>query len=209
MTRITYAQIAGTAYLGIFFAAIFANFVVLEAIKADPLGTVAQHGTLVRLGIAAFWGTVVLDVVVAWALYRLYEDQPFSGLSTLFRVLHAALMAAALIFLQQVLRPGTVSEILTQVDRFEGVWLIGLFFFGIHLILLARILGNPRWLAMLLTIAGVMYMVDTLAHSLLGNYEAYAGVLLALVALPSVLGEMGFAVWLLIRGGREGDGLDD
>lgn len=47
-----------------------------------------------------------------------------------------------------------------------------------------------------------MYIVDTGAHFVLANYAAYAGIFLALVATPSILGEMAFALWLLIKGGK-------
>ena len=47
-----------------------------------------------------------------------------------------------------------------------------------------------------------MYMVDTAAHFLLSAYNAWAPVFLALVAIPSIIGEMSFAVWLLVKGGR-------
>ena len=81
--------------------------------------------------------------------------------------------------------------------------MIGLFFFGIHLLLLARILGRPKLIAYLLALAGLMYALDTTAHILLPNYEEYAGLFLALVAVPSILGEMGFALWLLFKGGKD------
>ena len=58
-------------------------------------------------------------------------------------------------------------------------------------------------IALFLVIAGIMYMVDTAAHFMLPNYEYYASVFLALVAIPSILGEMSFSVWLLIKGGKE------
>lgn len=38
------AIVAGSSYVVIFFAAIFANFFALEALKLDPLNTVLQHG---------------------------------------------------------------------------------------------------------------------------------------------------------------------
>jgi hypothetical protein len=79
-----------------------------------------------------------------------------------------------------------------------------LFFFGIHLILLGKILGRPRLIGILLALAGTMYMVDTGAHFVLPNYEDHASIFLALVAIPSIAGEMSLAVWLLIRGGKPG-----
>lgn len=194
--------IAGVSYLIIFFAAIFANFFVLGAILEDPLETVQQQYTMVSFGILAFIITVVFDVVVAWALYELYKKHHLSGLSTLFRMMHAAIMGVAIFALPLALASTTAQEILRQVDIFNIIWLIGLFFFGIHLILLGKILGKPKFIAVFLFIAGIMYMVDTTAHFVLPDYEAYASIFLALVAIPSILGEMAFTVWLLVRGGK-------
>jgi hypothetical protein len=197
------AIIAGSSYLVIFFAAIFANFFVLESILQEPLVTIQEHHVLVRFGILAFLVTVVFDVVVAWALYELYKNHHLSGLSTLFRMMHAAIMGVAVFTLPVALMATTDQEILQQVDTFNFIWLIGLFFFGIHLILLGRIIKKPGFIVVFLIIAGIMYMVDTSAHFLLQNYDDYSSIFLALVAIPSIIGEMSFAVWLLLKGGKE------
>jgi hypothetical protein len=41
------------------------------------------------------------------------------------------------------------------------------------------------------------------AHALLSNYADFENLFLAIVAIPSILGELWFAVWLLMRGGKE------
>jgi hypothetical protein len=191
--------IAGSSYLIIFFAAIFANFSVLESISKAPLATIQQSPMMVRLGILAFLFTIVFDVIVAWALNELYKDHLLSNLSTYFRMMHAAIMAVALYSLPFVLNENTDQEILMGVERFKTIWLIGLFFFGAHLILLGNIIKGPRIITVFLVLAGTMYMVDTIAHFLLANYEAYSSIFLALVAVPSIVGEMAFAIWLLAR----------
>jgi hypothetical protein len=197
------ALITGFSYLIIFFAAIFANFFVLESILNDPLITIQQNHLIVRIGILAFLITVVFDVVVAWSLYELYKDHFLSGLSTLFRMMHAAIMGVAIYALVVALGSSTNEAILQQADVFNIIWLIGLFFFGIHLILLGQIISKPGIIAVFLIIAGIMYILDTAAHFLLQNYDEYASVFLALVAIPSILGEMSFTVWLLVKGGKE------
>ena len=58
-------------------------------------------------------------------------------------------------------------------------------------------------LGIVMAIAGTAYVVDTLAYSLLPNYADYASVFLVLVAVPSVIGEFAFAIWLLVRGGKD------
>ena len=47
-----------------------------------------------------------------------------------------------------------------------------------------------------------MYVVDTIAPFLLSNYSDLAPVFLLLVAIPSILGEMSFALFLLFKGGK-------
>lgn len=200
MTPRKLSILAGVSYLVIFFAAIFANFFVIEAILAAPVETVTQNHLMVRFGILAFLLTVVFDVVVAWALYELYKNHFLSGLSTYFRMMHAAIMGVAIFALPVALNASTEQEILRQVDIFNIIWLIGLFFFGIHLILLGRIIQKPKLIAFFLVIAGLMYMIDTGAHILLPNYDEYSSAFLALVAVPSIIGEMSFAIWLLVKG---------
>jgi glucan phosphoethanolaminetransferase (alkaline phosphatase superfamily) len=194
--------IAGISYLIIFFAAIFANFFVLESLLADPLETVQQNNLMVRFGILAFLVAAVFDVVVAWALFEMYKKHAFSNLSTYFRIMHAAIMGVATFALILALKSTTSTEILDYVEVFNILWLIGLFFFGIHLILLGRIIKKPTIIMFFIILAGAMYLLDTAAHFLLANYNEYSSIFLALVAIPSVIGEMSFSVWLLVKGGK-------
>lgn len=194
--------IIGISYMVIFITGIFANFFVIESLPGDPLAFLQQHHIRVRLGIMAFIITVVFDVIIAWALYALYKQHYLSLLSTLFRMMHAVIMAVAIFSLPAVLTSTTEQEILKHVDTFNTIWLIGLFFFGIHLILLGKILNNPKLIALLLAIAGIMYMLDTAAHFLLADYNDYASFFLALVAISGILGEMSFAIWLIVKGGK-------
>ena len=185
----------------IFFAAIFANFFALESIIKAPIETVENDGLIVRIGIIAFLITVVFDVVVAWALRELYRNHSLTVLSTYFRMMHAAIMGVAIFALPLALKETRQDDILLQVEKFNYIWLIGLFFFGIHILLLSKIAIVPRVIKVFLAIAGIMYIIDTVAHFSLSNYSDFASVFLILVAIPSILGEMSFALWLLIKGG--------
>lgn len=195
--------IAGVSYLVIFFSAIYANFFVLEAIIADPVGTVENSSLHISFGALAFLVAAVFDVVVAWALYELYRGNVLSRLSTYFRIMHAVIMGVAVFALPQTLSMTSAEEIQGQITIFNTLWLIGLFFFGVHLILLGRIVKHIAIIPHILVIAGVMYMVDTAAHFTLPNYETYADIFLMLVALPAVAGEMSFSLWLLLQGGKQ------
>lgn len=133
--------LAGISYLIIFFSAIFANFVVVDSILNSPVKTVQEDHMMVRFGIIAFIITVVFDIVVAWALKELYKKSSLTTLSTYFRLMHAAIMGVAICALPIALQESTPQNILKQIEIFNTIWLIGLFFFGIHLILLSRIIS--------------------------------------------------------------------
>lgn len=202
MTNRTLALIAGGSYLGIFFLAIYANFFVLESLISDPVGTVTNNQQHIRFGAMAFLFAAVFDVVVAWVLFVLYKNNQLTQLSTYFRIIHAVLMGAGVYALLAILNLTAADAILAQVDTFNTLWLIGLFFFGFHLILLARIVKHIRIIPYVMALAGVMYIVDTSAHFLMEDYASYADIFLALVAIPSIIGEMAFTIWLLVKGGK-------
>lgn len=190
---------AGISYLVIFVCAIFANFVVVEGVWSAPLEMIQDRSMLVRLWILAFLIAALCDVIVAWVLRELYSEHPLTTLSTYFRVLHATVFGVSVFALVEMLRLETEQEILASLSVFNDIWLIGLFFFGVHLIVLPRIIKLPRLITWMLPIAWVMYMVDTGAHFVLENYQSYADIFLALVAIPSILGEMAFSIWLLFQ----------
>ena len=90
---------------------------------------------------------------------------------------------------------------LLALRAFDFTWVAGLAAFGVHLILLGRLLlltaDGPRVLAWVLVAAGTAYVVDTVAHLALADYEAWSTPFLVLVGLPSVVGELWLTIWLL------------
>lgn len=203
MTVRQLSLIAGVSYLVIFFSAIYANFFVLEALLNDPMGTVANNALHVRFGVMAFLIAAVFDVLVAWALYEMYKGHIFASASTFFRVMHAAIMGIALFAILDTLPLTSEEAILAKVTAFNNMWLIGLFFFGVHLIFLGRIVKRIKFIPWLLMLAGAMYMIDTASHFTFENYDQYADTFLMMVAIPAILGEMSFSIWLLWKGGKE------
>ncbi|MEJ5868462.1 DUF4386 domain-containing protein [Pseudokineococcus sp. 5B2Z-1] len=216
------ALVAGSGYAGIFVLAVLANFVVLEDVRGagDPAAVaraVADREVLVRAAAAAFLLVAVLDVVVAWALDVLLAPvhRDLSRLAAWLRLVHAVLMGAGASVLVVAAGPaggGTTTpaqraqQVGLLLEVFDVLWLAGLLAFGVHLVLLAVLLGlsrrAPVLLGAVLAVAGGAYATDTLARYLLPAYEDVAAVLLVVVAVPSVLGELALTVWLLVRGGR-------
>ncbi|GAA1477395.1 DUF4386 domain-containing protein [Nocardioides aestuarii] len=210
---------AAAGYVAIFVLAIFGNFLALDpTIHPGEPGATAdalrEAGTTFRLGIAAFLGIFLADVVVAWALYELFAPvgRSLSLLAAWFRLTYTVVLGAAMGLLYvavSLAERGTSAGdegVLLALQAFDFTWVVGLAAFGAHLLLVARLLvaaAGPRWLAAVMTLAGAAYVVDTVAHIVLADYEAWAGGFLLMVALPSVVGELAFTIWLaMVARGR-------
>jgi len=215
------ARIAGVSYLLIYALAIFANFMVVEAmvVSGDAAATVAnitESLGLFRLGLIAFLAVFLLDVIVSWALHMVFRrvDRDVSLATAWFRLTYTVFLGAGLVYFFEVLQMlgnadyvaalGTEqvnAQVMMSLNSFETTWLIGLAAFGIHLVLLGSLAMRsgwvPRAMTWLLMAAGVAYVVDTAAHGLLSDYESYASLFLAIVAIPSMVGEGWLGLWLL------------
>jgi hypothetical protein len=219
----TAARIAGVGYAALFVLAVFANFVVREGLvdTDDPAATVQNlvaDETLYRLGMAAFLVVFLIDVVVAWALHLLLRPSgpAQSLLAAWFRLVHTVFLGigvTSMFLALQLATDGALAAGLDTAQReswtvlalevFNYTWLIGLAAFGVHLVLIGRILAagaGPRLLGLVLAVAGAAYLLDTGAFTLLAGYDDVAGVFLAIVAIPSVIAEFAFTIWLLRRG---------
>ena len=116
------------------------------------------------------------------------------------------IVACAVAFLYQALARVTgsgvdPSSVMASLETFQQVWAIGLVAFGVHLALLGRLVLRsgfaPRALGVVLSAAGIVYVVDTFAQVLMPSYDAVAGILLAAVAGLSMIGEGWLGLWLL------------
>jgi hypothetical protein len=214
----TAALWAGLGYVAIFVLAVFANFLALGSVL-DPGDAAATASALAdgqatfRLGAVAFLLIFLIDIAVAWALFALFRgvQHDLALVSAWFRLAYTVMLGVALVFLWLGLQlvgdtaaaaGATDAQVLLALQAFDFTWVAGLAAFGVHLVLMGRLLlmtsQAPRFLGWLLVVAGTAYAVDTVAHLALADYEHYANVFLAMVAVPSVLGEMSLAVWLLL-----------
>ncbi|MDY7106179.1 MAG: DUF4386 domain-containing protein [Actinomycetota bacterium] len=225
----TAARVAGLGYAALFFLAMFANFVVRLGLvdDDDPAATVdniVADELMFRGGLAAFVAVFVIDVAVAWGLYVLLRPggQARSLLAAWFRMAYTVMLGVAATFMFLALQLSTDGALASGLDAaeraswtslavqaFDYTWLVGLVAFGIHLVLVGRLMASAmgaRVLGLLLAVVGVAYVFDTAAHTLYSNYADHADLFLAIVATPSIIAELWFTFWLLRRGwGREDD----
>jgi hypothetical protein len=220
--------LAGIGYVALFALGIFANFFVREGlvVTGDAQATaanIAESEGLFRLGMVSFLVIFVLDIVVAWALYLVFRraSRDISLVAAWARLVYTVFLGVALIFIFQALQllggAGSLdvfapdqlnAQALVAIDTFNSAWLIGLVAFGIHLALLGYLILRfrfaPKALGYLLLAAGAAYGIDTTAHTLLSNYADYETGFTAMVAVPAVIAEGWFGLWLLFRAGRDG-----
>jgi hypothetical protein len=183
----------------------FANFGGLERLVTPgdvvrSANDIAASEGLFRAVIAALFVVVVLDIVVAVALYRVFSpvSKNISLLAATFRLVYAAVFLVAVGHLLNVLHlldtPQTLGR---ELDAFNDLWLTGLGLFGCHLLVLGflayRSTYVPKVLGALLAIAGLGYVTDAIG----AIFSRDLG-----VAAFTFLGEFLLAVWLVIRGRR-------
>jgi hypothetical protein len=213
----TAAIVAGLGLLLMTILAIIANFIALQnlIVPGDPTTTASNIRAstgLFRIGIGSLLIVSILDVIVAWALYIFLKpvNKSLSLLAAWFRVVYAAIFAIALNNLLLVLqllndadylKVGETNQVYAQVmlslNAFNSGWDIGLAFFGLHLVVVGYLAFKsgyvPKLLGILLIIAGLGYLIDSLGKILIPNYNVS-------IAMFTFIGEALLFIWLLWKG---------
>jgi Domain of unknown function (DUF4386) len=211
--------IAGLGLLVMSILAGVAMFGVLNRLvtEADPASTTSQIlgalGTF-RLAIIALFLIAVLDLVVAWALWVIFDPVKHvvalvaaccrGVYAAIFAVAISHLLAAARLLVDQ--QPEGLAdrqlhlEVLAEVERFYDIWSLGLGLFGFHLLLIGWLAFTsrfvPRFIGALVAIAGAGYLIDSLGSLLSATYTfEFASV--------TFIGEVVLMVWLLVFAARE------
>jgi hypothetical protein len=187
---------------------------VVSSDAAKTARNIVEHELLFRTIICGFLTVAVLDVVVAWALYAFLRPagKSIALLAAWFRVAYAAVFAAALgnlFFAARLLSDvdslGTFgagrldAQALMSVNAFNDEWHAALAIFGLHLLVLGYLAFRsgyvPRVVGILVMIASLGYLIDSLGGILWTNYNAN-------VAQFTFFGEVLLMGWLLWKGVR-------
>jgi hypothetical protein len=213
------AVTAGAAILLMSVLAGFGNFVALEGLVTDgeaarTVADISESEGLFRLGVLSMALVIVLDVVVAWALYRVFSpvSKGLSMLAAAFRLVYAGVFMVAIGELLGVVRlvgddtylsvfgaDQLGAQVLMRIDAYTDVWTLGLLLFGLHLLVIGYLAYRsgyvPRSLGALVAIAGLGYVIDTFGAVLsTGTWTD--------VSSFTFVGEFLLALWLVIWGRR-------
>lgn len=223
-TNTSTARFTGIGYLIIFVAGIFAQFVVRQSliVAGDAAATadkIMESEALFRMGIASDLIMISVDIALALLFYVLLKpvSQPLALLAAFFRLAQAFVLGMNLLTLFIGLELVSGADYLAAYDaeQLQGLGLVfleahgigyslALMFFALSLLVLGYLVYRsgylPKILGVLLIIAAAGYLTDGFAKVLLTNYEDYKATFDMLVFTPAFIGELAFALWLLIKG---------
>jgi hypothetical protein len=210
---------AGVALLLMSVVAIFGNVVVIDGLitEGDAARTAADimgSQGLFRLGIASLVIVVALDVVVAWALYRVFSpvNRSLSMLAAALRLVYSGVFLVAVGQLLGVVHllgddsnlnllgaDQLNAQAMIGVTAFKDIWYVGQFLFGLPLLVIGYLAYRsrylPRVLGVLLVVSGLGYGTDSLGAVLSqGSWTD--------ISMFTFVGEFLLALWLVIRARR-------
>lgn len=212
----SHRTIALTAAIGLLVmiaAAIFADTLrtglLAEGDIKEKVDNIANQTTKFRLSILGYVVVILLDILVAWALYLYFKqiNKSISLLAGLFRLIYATLFFVAvfnLIDVLYLLENKTIldeNQIQTQtmhaLQSFTNQWNLSFLFFGIHLGLLGWLALRTKQMhnifGILLMAAGLGYTCDGLGKTLIPNYSVS-------LIMFTFLGEVLLMIWLFFKG---------
>lgn len=180
---------------------------------------IVAHGRLFGAAVLCYLITLILDVVIAWALYILLVpvNRALSLLTAWFRLIYTTIALFALLNLTTVFRLLTIpdyvaafgagplhAQVLLLLNSYRYDWSMSLIIFGIHLGLLGYLIYRsgyiPKILGILFVLDGLGWLITPLKPYLYPN--ASFGFF-----FPFSFVELLLPLWLVIKGwkiqGRE------
>ncbi len=219
ITLSTAAMVAGLGLLIMTICYLFADFYIFQnlIVPGDATTTannIMAEETLFRVGIISFLIVIVCDVLVAWAFYIFLKpvNKSLSLLMAWFRLVYSTIFGIALahyfnIFqllngsdYLKVFEPTQIHALMMlSINAFRDGWAIGFVFFGLHLALLGYLAFKsgyiPRFMGILLLLAGLSYLIDHFGKFLVPSYDLNIATIIG-------WGELLFMFWLLFKGSK-------
>ncbi len=213
------AKVAGLSRLISVIPVIFGSFFVFPSLlvagdAAATANNIMANELLFRMGIFTWPLVFVLDLLMAWALYILLKpvNKSLSLLTAWFSLIHVAIAGSALVNYFAVLQFLSGADylavfgadqlqalVLPFLSGYDAGFNIGIFFFSFHLLVLGYLVFKsgyiPRILGILLIIASLGYLIESIAIILIPNFDVP-------IATFTFIGELVFPIWLLWKGAK-------
>ena len=216
-----HARVAGMLYVGLFilgpFVFLFGKATAL--VPGDPAASAANvvaMGAQFRVGILIEAAIVLIEIVLAALLYVIFRPvhHAISLAAAFARLGEAVVQAVNTLTSGLVLLVVGGAGTLTAFTAAQKDAIIHLFLganaflilvwgilFGLHLLLLGYLVRAstflPRWLGVLLVIAGFGYLAQSVGTIMWPSAKSLLDGLVVLLAVP---GELALVFWLLVKG---------
>ncbi|CAF1230664.1 unnamed protein product [Adineta steineri] len=165
---------------------------------------------------------LIWAVLVAWALHVSLKqvDEPLFSATVWLRISYTLCLETALLSSNAIVLLLNDAKYLSGygeslfnalvtlfLNKFHYNWSLVLVIFGCHLYVLSYLVFKsdyiPKKFVFLLIIVSLCYIINNWANLLLPNYEKYKTTIEIFLSVPMIVGEMGFGLWLLFKGGIE------
>ena len=162
--------------------------------------------SLFKTGIIGWVVIFICDLIVSLGVYLLFQENNNKlALSTAWlRFFYTIILGIAISRLIMV--SISYENLIYNLNLFNEIWSFGLTIFGLHLICLSYLFYNEsvwnKLISLLLILAGIGYLITYIGELVLPNFGNYKQTIEMIFMAPMILGEIGFAIWLLIKGGK-------
>lgn len=209
------AKITGVALLTMTIIAIFSiGYAYDQFDRPEQLewlkNTITQNIGLYYSMLTGILLIIILDFIVSYTLYKYFEEdkRKLALLSGIIRAIYTVIFGIATYFLTKNVNTNELSNqiIKSNFEQFQTIWNCGLVIFGFHILLIGYLMKVnreiPNILSYITIIAGISYMLTSLLKLEYPNSQL-VNTLVMILALPMTIGELGLAIWLLIKGGKK------
>lgn len=206
-----HARLAGLFYLGIILLGIGAEGALRGPLIdwTDAAGTaqaIQDRLFLFRLSMAFDIGMALLDVALAVLFFRMLRgvNDGLALTAMVFRLMQAAVIAASIMALYAA-GQALPENPLPALERHAAGYDLGLIFFAVNTLIMARLLSMPglapRGLCWALAAAGVVYLLGGLTRFLTPDLNT----MMQPAYLIPVVAEVWLMGWLLVKGPKVAD----
>lgn len=227
--KLTQRKVAIYAGLAIIFMAVLAGFsygfvhssLIKNGDATTTFSNISQSIGLFRAGIFGWVMVLLLDILVAWALYTFTKqiDNSIALLGLLLRLSYSAILGIAIShlisitlffsgddYLLSMSSDQLEAQVMYHVNAFDNIWTFGLVLFGFHLLILGYLCFKSGFIhkivGTLVIIAAISYIFIHSLFLFLPQIDNITTTLENVLTFPMAIGELSLGIWLLFKGGK-------
>ncbi len=217
MEKINYKLVARYSGISILIMAVIAGFTagyipvkLFESNESSKIiSNLKAFESLFNINLLGWFIIIVCDIFVSWGFYVLLRNinknlALLSGWLRLFYTIVLTIAVFNLFNMDIVINSGSNSDISIYIKMFNKTWALGLIIFGLHLFLISVLMlkskALPKVFGIFMFIASIGYILVNSFETFLPIYISTKSVIQLVFFIPMILGEVSFAIWLIIKG---------